>query len=458
MSFLRLLVFVLRLRFINGYSGKPKKWIWLILAILYVLFQAAIAILMLGFADHSGSSGSLFVGIINFSFMFLLVAVHFFPTYHTTSMPIWPFHPMKQWQRGLFALVCDVLTLAPILAAVFVLLLLLSPHYGSKDFLFSALLLVVIVMSDRSVRLVLDYHFDHKLAYITVAVALLLAPFAVSYLLIRRGEYLWLPLTFLAIFAVLVQSFLSFRSATGCPAVGVQNSVRLTAGMGTHIKSMVFQLSLLPFRVPLMRRSFFLLFLGKVFPLLFFAKFMQKSEHVQYFQIMLFVAGSPAVLFNNLFNNLFGHSIALWDSLRLHSMAKNGLLWVYLQLMLLPLLLDAVFTLTVMGSAGLLDFWFLLFYVGLLPVFITIGYLGSLMKARLVKPVSFLISLRNPTSPMLSVLTVMLAGVFAVAFNMSHTLLVILVLLSVLSFVVTISLKHSFWHACWYKAQVTLHS
>ena len=112
------------------------------------------------------------------------------------------------------------------------------------------------------------------------------------------------------------------------------------------------------------------------------------------------------------------------------------------------LLLDAVFTLAVISSVGLLNFWFLLFYVGLLPVFITVGYFGSLLKARHVKPVSLFISLRNPTSPMLSVLTVMLAGVFAVAFNMSHTLLVILVLLSVLSFVVTISLNiHSGMHA-----------
>ncbi len=135
-------------------------------------------------------------------------------------------HPMKQWQRWSFAMVCDLVSSPVGLVGVFVAILLFSPYYEITDFLLSVTGVIVFLMLERSLRLLLHYVLSRKMIQILVVIALTAIP-VVGFIMMIQGEsaHTALLLRVSLITVILHHLFLSYLTA-GLSGAYIQSAQR----------------------------------------------------------------------------------------------------------------------------------------------------------------------------------------------------------------------------------------
>lgn len=423
MKFFKLLHFVLWVRFKNSVYDLPLKLFWASLVVFITLIQAMLAIFFLNAGLGPELSPQMVKGIINLIIAIFLFLSRFFPSYQPTTKPIWAFHPMRQLQRGLFAMACDIFSFRSAMAMLFIAFLLISPHYSISDFVISLTIIIGAILIERSFRLLLDQKISFLFFHGTILLLILVLFLKSLTGPISGNIFNTTVILVITVFAACFQHvFLSYLSAGNFKAFAMPSIANLFAGHPKNPRklSSILMLLRLYFQTPSLRNALGIGVTLKTFTLLLFAKIISSGNYPFNSLILFYFVISPAIPFVYILNNAFGHVEPLWLTYRLHTGGAKKVFQLYFQLSMFPVFYDAMLSFGVMFLLKLLNYRFVVFYLGSLLSFFTIGLWASLFKPKSVNPLPSSLFHKNYTSPLFSaLLSIPVAVLFTVTMNSS---------------------------------------
>lgn len=418
MNLFSLLAFVIKARFKNRFTQNPIALLWSCIVMVIAVGQGVGAIYLLGMITDADFQHSKLIGVINLTIAILIVISNFFPTYRPTSTPIRSFHPMQQWKRGLFSVLCDIATLKVAGISAFYLVLLISPAYNVSAFVLSSVTVITSILIERSFRLLLDYSISMRFLHAIINILIMSILGDSLVMSIRENIVDESYIVIGAALAALIHHFILAYVTAGVLSsnhryTNVYPSRSLRKGF-----AMSRQLALVYLRSRLVFSALGTGMFFKILALFLLSRVIKNGDLPIDPYFFFYLVAASITPFNSVLNNAFGHGVPFWDTVRLHTSGIKPSVLLYIHFCLFPCTLDMLITFVAALAVGLLNLRFVFFYGGVLVSLISIGYWSSLMYPRSVQSLPSFTNPRSNTSPLISfALTIPVAAGFAAMFK-----------------------------------------
>jgi hypothetical protein len=368
------------LRFSSVFNPRKQlgRFLGLVFGILFSVFYGLLFGYLFSSPDWEevdlSTRENFLIGIAAF-FFFMTILKGFYPTYQQLSTWTRPFFPLSKFQRYNLKLSSDFASVffIPAIGFAVALSLMARESLGWPYIIKYIIILFAANIIRRMIQAVLEFRF-RRLPQVLVMILLGWAAIIALQVMypIYAASPVWADLlTFALIYVcgLLVEEVLPFERKV---AIQPQNH------KGNIFNSLLFQNKKI-------RSSLLVGFIFKL-GILGVDIYMrqEKGEHLFNSEILLWLVASPVLIFNYVYNNLWGYNRALWLTLDRAPNAVHVLQQFYFRMLLIPLLIDFILSTiyfilhpewTVIGIVS---------WVVTAIISIVFGFYWSLLKPRLI--------------------------------------------------------------------------
>ncbi len=324
------------LRFSSLFTPKKQlgRFLGLVFGILFSVFYGLLFGYLFSTDDWEevdlSTRENFLIGIAAF-FFFMTILKGFYPTYQQLGTWTRPFFPLSKFQRYNLKLSADFASVffIPAIGFAVALSLMANTALGWPYIIKFIIILFGANIIRRMIQAVMEFRFRR----LPLIIALVVIGFAAILILqinypIYAAAPVWADVsTFVLIYlcGLMVEEVLPFERKL---AIQPQNH------KGKIINSLLFQNKKI-------RSSLLVGFLFKL-GILGADVYMRQSkgEHLFNSEILLWLIASPVLIFNYVYNNLWGYNRALWLTLDRAPNAENALQQFYFRMLLIPLSVD----------------------------------------------------------------------------------------------------------------------
>lgn len=429
MSIFQVLTFLVSVR-LRGFRSNPAS------IIISLLVLAGAAANGLGIALSFVIAPELRNGApIVFNLAILIAAVlvalaDVIPSYRPVSPPVPAYYPIPRWQRGTLAALWDLLSLPVASGVLFLTTLLLSPGFGPLRLAAALLFLALIWTGGRTLRVTLEHALPGRLLHALTALAVTFAGGVALF----RGNWPGGALLALvtASFAAGAQHLwlLYLMAGEAVPAVPSEGR----ASPRVWALGFVSAVWAVCWRSRRFRVSVTTGLLLKATMLGMFTLILARKHEWPFGSLApIYFIASPIVVFSYAMNNAFGHASSLWETVELHVGTPWQARYLYMLMLVGPLLADLAITIVFGRTLGFLDVRFAIYYTDAALALTAIGMWSSLVDARPVSA-SELLRLRNNTSALFNLgASVPTVALLATSLGAGHLPLATLVVIGIVA-------------------------
>ncbi|HKJ30419.1 MAG TPA: hypothetical protein VKA34_01270 [Balneolales bacterium] len=358
-----------------------------ILRILYFLFLAATGLLygylynvILTKSQMPGIDAKVKVVVILTS-LFVIIIRNYFPTFSTPSNIISRIYPVRKVHKTIVNISSDLVTSVTIFFAGFIIpFTIVASHYSITDLLLLVIIMLSAILFDRGIRMMMEYGVKNDKLLLVGTVIILVGFIAfltqLYWFYNQSSVYIW----GVALLLLMVCFEYSFWVDLSMERKAQKHKVRKVSMKEMSLQK-VFR------HIYLRDKKFRRLALTLLVKGLFLFEIFQNSYHQSHLMVMTaFFAAiltSPALIFSYISNNFFGHFREMWFANRVYSNDSNELFNLYLQSLLLPVSLDFVLSVILLGVAVyyhiLTPVWVLCYFAQLI-LFVYMGFVISILK------------------------------------------------------------------------------